>query len=77
MLSFLPNVGRMPVDKNQNVSVILNDKRFFEGPAKDFVWEGDGDDVVEGWREMLPGEVLHSEHRIHKRRNRILKRMPL
>ena len=74
MLSFLPNFGRMPVSAEQNVSVILQDDSFFEGPAKDFEWEGKGPNVVEGWREMLPGEVLHSEHRLPHRRTRILKR---
>ena len=75
MLAFLPNIGRMPVNENQNVSVILQNERFFEGPAKDFNWEGNGPDVVEGWREMLPGEVLHSEHRLPHRRTRVLKRV--
>lgn len=68
MLAFFPNVGRMPVDKAQNVSVLTNDGSFFEGPASDFDWEGSGPLAVEGFREMMPGEVLHSEHRLPQRR---------
>lgn len=74
MLSFSPNIGRMPVSDKQNVSVLLRDESFHEGPAKDFEWEGQGPKVVSGWREMGPDEVLHSEHRLPQRRVRVLKR---
>ncbi|MBU2979032.1 hypothetical protein [Alteromonas sp. C1M14] len=68
MLTFLPNFGKMPVEANKNVSVILNNESFYEGPAIDFDWSGDKPTSVQGWREMQPGEVLHSEHRLPHRR---------
>ena len=71
MLAFFPNLGSMPVEPHQNVSVILNNDRFHEGPASDFDWEGSNTNSVQGWREMQPGEVLHSEHRIPKIRGNI------
>lgn len=78
MLAFIPNFGRCPVAENQLVSVLTNAGSFFEGPASDFNWEDEGPQGVEGWREMLPGEVLHSEHRMpHRRGNcRVLKGSP-
>ena len=42
MMSFLPNFGQMPVSEEQNVSVILQDDSFFEGPAKDLSGKGKG-----------------------------------
>jgi hypothetical protein len=72
MMAFLPNFGSMPVSENQNVSVILYNERFYEGPAKDFNWDDTSPDGVEGWREMQPGEQLHSEHRLPHRQRRVL-----
>ena len=71
MLAFLPNVGKMPVPADKNVSVILNNDKFHEGPASDFDWSGEKPTSVMGWREMQPGEVLHSEHRLPQRRGNV------
>ncbi|WP_296053386.1 hypothetical protein [uncultured Alteromonas sp.] len=71
MLAFFPNLGSMPVSPDQNVSVILNNDHFHEGPAGDFQWQEGSSDSVQGWREMQPGEVLHSEHRLPNRRGNI------
>lgn len=70
-LAFIPNLGRMPVPAQQPVSVILNNDKFYEGPASDFEWEGEQPESVHGWREIQPDEVLHSEHRLPKRRGNI------
>lgn len=77
MLAFLPNFGTMPVPAEKNVSVILNNDAFHEGPASDFDWSGSTKTSVQGWREMMPGETLHSEHRLaHRRGNQKLVRHP-
>ena len=71
MLAFLPNLGKMPVPATQNVSVILNNDAFHEGPASDFDWSDNKPTSVHGWREMQPGEILHSEHRLAHRRGNV------
>jgi hypothetical protein len=52
--------------------VTLKNGALLEGEARDFKWKAKGKERIEGWRELLPSEILHDEHRpkpnsIHRR----------
>lgn len=62
-MSFFPNIGFQPVKDHVNVSVIMNDGTFEEGPANQWYWEMHSKRHIDQWRKMQPSEVLHDEHR--------------
>jgi hypothetical protein len=62
-LVFMPNLGKQPVEDGVRVSVTLTNRGMLEGEARLFNWAHVGNKGIEGWREMLPSEVLHAEHR--------------
>ncbi len=62
-LIFLPNMGACPVSSDTRVTVTLGNKALLEGRAGGFDWGHNGkEEVIEGWREMMPGEAMHPEH---------------
>jgi hypothetical protein len=72
-LVFLPNMGKRPVRRKTLVSVTLASGALLEGEARLFNWKHDKKPHrIEGWREFMPGEVLHPEnqpnnHPVHRR----------
>jgi hypothetical protein len=71
-LIFMPNMGKRPVKRKARVTVTLKNGALLEGEARDFKWQHKGKETIEGWRQMMAGEVLHDENRpkpnsIHRR----------